>query len=602
MNKNFLTQIIFFAVLLLFCLYRYFYNIESVVLKVFSPTLVAVDLNGDRNFDGDEIVCISGIRTFSDNLVDYDEELSKTLGVSEKDALALAYMTKDYSNFLLSNKVVKFLPDENVQGKDCLNGDLLIDGVSYRKRLLDEGFAYSTEYEYNKSKLGEQIEVAKHLTPLILNRKSKKYHQIGCKFGKTSQDYTVVMKEDLPDNALPCKWCNRGGTGENTLEYKPMNVYPDNISEGSIKIFLTDLTNNLTVKNNCSTNVCLAYLEQINKAKETIDIATYGWVSVPEIDSAIKEAVARGVRFRIVYDFTNKKSYYPNTAQIASYASFSRNDLKPGDSRSSEYLMHNKFIVIDGKKVLTGSLNYSKTDFSAFNSNFVAMIESEKIAKVYTEEFEQMLAGRFHTDKIRRKNYESYNVQDTNIEVYFSPQDKIITERVLAYINNAKKYIYMPVFVITHKKLEEALIAAKARGVDVKLIVDATNVYGSKSSVPKLRASGIPVKVENYAGKVHSKSIIIDDEILIAGSMNFSNSGENKNDENILIIKSKRLAIFYRDFFKYLWEKIPDKYLTGAPRAESFESLGSCSDGIDNDFDGKIDSGDEGCFKFKGSK
>lgn len=180
--------------------------------------------------------------------------------------------------------------------------------------------------------------------------------------------------------------------------------------------------------------------------------------------------------------------------------------------------------------------------------------------------------------------------------------DKIITERVLAYINNAKKYIYMPVFVITHKKLEEALIAAKARGVDVKLIVDATNVYGSKSSVPKLRASGIPVKVENYAGKVHSKSIIIDDEILIAGSMNFSNSGENKNDENILIIKSKRLAIFYRDFFKYLWEKIPDKYLTGAPRAESFESLGSCSDGIDNDFDGKIDSGDEGCFKFKGSK
>ena len=46
-----------------------------------------------------------------------------------------------------------------------------------------------------------------------------------------------------------------------------------------------------------------------------------------------------------------------------------------------------------------------------------------------------------------------------------------------------------------------------------------------------MRNAKIPVKVENYAGKVHSKSIIIDDKYIVAGSMNFSNSGENRNDE-----------------------------------------------------------------------
>ena len=106
---------------------------------------------------------------------------------------------------------------------------------------------------------------------------------------------------------------------------------------------------------------------------------------------------------------------------------------------------------------------------------------------------------------------------------------------------------------------------------------------------------GIPVKVENYAGKMHAKTMIIDDEYLVIGSANFSNSGENKNDENMLIINNKILTQFYKKYFEYFWEKIPDKYLKQTVRAESKSSIGSCFDGVDNDFDGKIDNADEGC-------
>jgi phosphatidylserine/phosphatidylglycerophosphate/cardiolipin synthase-like enzyme len=111
----------------------------------------------------------------------------------------------------------------------------------------------------------------------------------------------------------------------------------------------------------------------------------------------------------------------------------------------------------------------------------------------------------------------------------------------------------------------------------------------------QLRQAGIQVKTENLAGKLHSKSMIIDDTYTIIGSMNFSKSGENENDENLLVIRDRQIAIFYKTFFQYLWKRIPDKWLKLNARAESYDSIGSCNDGLDNDFDGKIDKADDSC-------
>ena len=263
-------------------------------------------------------------------------------------------------------------------------------------------------------------------------------------------------------------------------------------------------------------------------------------------------------------------------------------------TETPKILMHNKFMIFDDEKVLTGSMNFAKTGFSGFNSDCVIFINSAEIAKIYKEEFEQMLSGKFHNSK-STVNHKTVILYKTKVTPLFSPKDKIIINNVIPLINNAKQYIYIPAFIITHDELASTLINAKKRGVDVRLIIDATNTYASRSKVKLLRESGIPVKVENYAGKLHSKSIIIDDRYIIAGSMNFSKSGENKNDENVLIIEDERLAGYYRGFFEYLWKKIPDKYLKQGVRAEGKYSIGSCSDGIDNNFDGKIDKDDASC-------
>lgn len=591
MKRYFWIEIFFIIVLILFCIFQYIVKSENIVIKVFSPVRIAVDANHDGKVQSSEIFCISGIKTFGDEVTDYNKELAQKEKLSVKDAISLAYMAKDFAKRTLIGKNVRLKPlKENA--KNCTYADIWTDNKNYKKILYDNGFGYDETLGFNKEAFSQNLEKAKKLHPVVFNRKSAKYHEVDCKYGRVAENYTIILEEDLPEDAIPCQWCQHPTEDTKIV----MNtVFPDKISDGDIEIVLTDMTRSSGIKRDCATYICKAVVEKINSAQKSIDIAAYGWVSIPKIDNALKNAIVRGVKLRYVYDFDKHKKIYPDNKNVVDIAEASKNDADSDKASEIGHHMHNKFMVIDNEKIMTGSLNFSDTDFSAHNSNFVAFINSKEIAQIYTDEFEQMLSGKFHSDKKKRSNYSKYIVGNSEIEVYFSPQDKTIKNHLKKYINSAKKYIYIPAFIITYEEFEGPILSAHKRGVDIKIITDATTARARRSCIQNFRDNNIPVKIENYAGKIHSKSIIIDDEYVIAGSMNFSNSGENHNDENTLIIKNERLAKFYREFFEYFWNKIPDKYLTKYPHAEGPESVGSCFDGIDNDYDGKIDSADKGC-------
>ena len=345
--------------------------------------------------------------------------------------------------------------------------------------------------------------------------------------------------------------------------------------------------------NNCSTDICKEFVSLVNDAKSSIDIAIYGYEDVPAVTNALKQAKSRGVVIRFVYDEAPNplNTYYKGNDIIKNLAHKSQSDKIGNDAAK---LMHNKFVIFDNRIVFTGSMNFSKTGLSDYDGNDVVIISSPEIANFYEMEFEQMFNGKFHLSKSRHDFVNKFILGNSEIEVYFSPQYKS-SSRIVQIINNAKKYIFVPSFLITHKNIAEALANAKKRGVDVKIILDGNSSGTRNTKHQYLRANLIPLKFENYAGKLHSKTMIIDDEYLIMGSMNFSNSGENKNDENMLVIKNPELAKNYRDFFMYLWKLIPDKYLKHNIKAESPNSIGSCVDGVDNDFNGKIDSDDPAC-------
>ena len=346
----------------------------------------------------------------------------------------------------------------------------------------------------------------------------------------------------------------------------------------------------------CTEKACIELVNEIDKAENSIDMAVYGMNLIPKLYDALHNAKLRGVKIRIVYDKSSSpdKDYYTETSEYLKLADELKSDYLPDKPNFSNKIMHNKFIIIDNKTVFTGSMNLSASGLSGYNSDAVVIINSYEIAKLYTAEFEQMLSGKFHELKTKPQLQNDFTLDGTKISIYFSPYDKA-SEKIIPIIDNARKYIYVPAYLITHQGITSALIRAKQRNIDVKIIIDTNSTSTRNTKYLMLRQNKIPVKTENYAGKLHSKSMIIDDKYVITGSMNFSNSGENKNDENVLIIENPKLAKEYKEFFTYLWSKIPDIYLTQNARAESKDSIGSCTDGIDNDFDGLIDAKDPGC-------
>ena len=220
-------------------------------------------------------------------------------------------------------------------------------------------------------------------------------------------------------------------------------------------------------------------------------------------------------------------------------------------------IMHDKFFIFDNKSVFTGSTNISNTCLTGFNSNVAVLINDKRIAKVYKQEFEQMFAGKFHNQKSAVSNNENIKVGKMIVSVYFSPINKTITTQVIPLIQEAKEYIYVPAFYLTRRDIIDELINTKKRGVDVKIIVDETSVKGRYVNVNYIKEKGVELKIEHWQGKMHMKSMIIDDKNLVIGSMNFTKQGETVNDENCLIIKNApNLTSAYKAHFLELWESI----------------------------------------------
>lgn len=594
-----------FSVILILCMLIAYvscilYSRNSVkVLKIYSPSEIALDINKNGKIEINEKFTVDGIETFSSNTSDYQKNFAQNLNIDEETALSIGYFAEKYAQNLLEDKNVKFKKLEN---KNII---VHFNGKNYNKIVQNSPFSFKNGEPVNKKGFEKQVQLAKTYKLRIYNNKSNKFHRLNCKYGQVAHDSLIIPTSQLPKNAQACKYCKDFGAqkkkqiqDEKNLKeqaiIKTIKPQKFGVSQEKIKLILTDLTTVFKPSDKCTTEFCMTLVEQINNSNNTIDMALYGYTNIPDITTAIQHAIRRGVRVRLVYDVNTKgENFYSDTFNLAMTLAESKADY--GDAKYQGAIMHNKFFIFDSKTVLTGSANISQTDIAGFNSNAIILINSEEIAHLYEQEFNQMYADNFHNKKIPTQNNKNILLGDSIVSVYFSPQDNFINTVLVTLIDNAQDYIYIPTFVLTHKKLSQALINAKARNVDIKVILDATNANNDHSAHEMLRQKGIEVKTENYAGKMHSKSVIIDDRYLVLGSMNLSYSGNSRNDENVLLIENTTLAKYYKNFFEYVWKKIPDIWLTKNALGESHDSLGSCFDGIDNDFDEKTDSEDPAC-------
>lgn len=279
----------------------------------------------------------------------------------------------------------------------------------------------------------------------------------------------------------------------------------------------------------------------IDAAELSVDAALHD-LNLWSIRDALLDADRRGVTVRLVMESDN----LDDRAEMGELVEAGIPFVEDG----SEGRMHNKFVVIDGVEVWTGSMNFTTTG-AYRNRNNLLRIVSEALAAQYTAEFEEMfLAETFGGDSPDGNAFLT-TVLGHSVEVYFSPDDSTL-ERLLELVNGADSSIYFMAFSFTQDELAEALLAAAARGVEVRGIFEDSQVESNTGGeFAFLLDKGLDVRGDGQPGSMHHKAFIIDQSIVMAGSYNFSRNAEERNDENTLIIASQAMVeAFTAEFFE----------------------------------------------------
>jgi phosphatidylserine/phosphatidylglycerophosphate/cardiolipin synthase-like enzyme len=130
------------------------------------------------------------------------------------------------------------------------------------------------------------------------------------------------------------------------------------------------------------------------------------------------------------------------------------------------------------------------------------------------------------------------------LEVYFSPHGEC-TNAIIRELKKANNSILVQAYSFTSVPIAEALVNAHKRGIKVEVILDKSRKAEKKSSARFLSDQGVQVKIDATRGIAHNKVMIIDGEIVITGSFNFTKNAEKNNAENLLVIHDKKLASLY---------------------------------------------------------
>jgi len=143
-------------------------------------------------------------------------------------------------------------------------------------------------------------------------------------------------------------------------------------------------------------------------------------------------------------------------------------------------------------------------------------------------------------------------LKENSAQVYFCPEDNC-EEHILETLENAKKSVHFLAYSFTLDEVEQKMIELHNAGFDVKGVFEKEQNNEDYSAYFPMKDAGIDVRIDSNPEAMHNKVIVIDGEIVIGGSMNYSTNGNTRNDENLIIIKSKEIASQYENEFQEIY-------------------------------------------------
>lgn len=124
-----------------------------------------------------------------------------------------------------------------------------------------------------------------------------------------------------------------------------------------------------------------------------------------------------------------------------------------------------------------------------------------------------------------------------------------IQNKIIAQLDKAQVSIWVAVAWFTNKLLAEKLIEKQQQGVSVDIIIDDNGT--NTKYCPELGNCNL-TRIQVKGGIMHDKFCVIDNQVVITGSYNWTNNAEFKNEENIEISEDPKLATKYSVKFREL--------------------------------------------------
>jgi phosphatidylserine/phosphatidylglycerophosphate/cardiolipin synthase-like enzyme len=314
----------------------------------------------------------------------------------------------------------------------------------------------------------------------------------------------------------------------------------------------------------------------IEYAEKTLDIA------VQELDNevitqAILDARNRGVRVRMFMeqDYLKAKKHpkpvpveEKNEVEALRYAQW--NEERTANHKTNRDILaallrcgvdvkadlnpkifHQKFIVRDFRNrrkkgnpgVLTGSTNFTRTGTHK-NLNHVVVFHDLRIVKTYANEFTEQGEGTFGSLRTRRhKTLSTVNINGVPVRIRFAPDDAPELEIVKQMLKCDSRIDFAIFTFSSSSGIDDALLMLHRAGVTINGVLDGVQGRHKWAASQWLHDKGMNIYLTDKKrmpglGKLHHKLMVIDDAIVIAGSMNYTAPANELNDENIYVLGS----------------------------------------------------------------
>ncbi|MBW7954521.1 hypothetical protein H3C61_01785, partial [Candidatus Gracilibacteria bacterium] len=273
---------------------------------------------------------------------------------------------------------------------------------------------------------------------------------------------------------------------------------------------------------------------KIDQAKNKVYVEVYIFTE-KRLKKALKDAKKRGLDVKVILE---KNVYLAGNLNKETFNELKNAGIEVVYSNTENYaLNHTKMMIIDDEVVISTG-NYSYSTFK-YNREFFISLKDESYKDVFLEIFENDFNG------------EKFEISKNNLVLSpFSSREK------LEYlIQNAKKSIKIYSHNFGDEDIKNILVNQRQNNILIQMIFpDLKKVSSNKEIINDLKSNKIYIKIIDKP-EIHAKTILIDDEYLYIGSINFSNYSIDKNREIGILIKNQEiiknfLDIFNDDFLK----------------------------------------------------